>query len=133
MPDNPTPNTWEPSPETIRAIRTVLASERTMQLAARDIALLAMLRHHELSRKDSSPSLAEREVRTIATRYVKILREEPGLAEAGLAEAAAMRALINLAENACLTKSVSESDGRAEASYALTPIGKALADDRLRQ
>jgi hypothetical protein len=132
MPDNPTQKKWEPSLETILAIRMVLARDKTVQLAARDIALLAMLRHHQLSRNDSSSSLAEPEVRKITTRYVEILSEDPELAKAGLAEAAAMKALVNLVENACLAKSVSELEGRVVSSYSLTPIGKALADDRLR-
>jgi chromosome condensin MukBEF complex kleisin-like MukF subunit len=107
-----------------RTVRTILAERRSLQLLARDTALLVLLRHYLSNRNDPSPFLAASDVRSITSRLAIIEGSDRQNAEKSATDQ-----LDRLLRSGCLARADMRgfaADGIAE--YQITQLGEAIAD-----
>ena len=112
------------APDINRTVRTILAEKRSLQLLARDTALLVLLRHYLSNRNDPSLFLAASDVRSITARLAIIEGSDRQNAEKSATDQ-----LDRLLRSGCLARADMRgfaADGIAE--YQITQLGEAIAD-----
>lgn len=104
-------------------IQAVLNEGREFELRARDLALLVLIQHQIESRSDLAFSIAESEIRALASRVDDLDVRDPAGAERRLTES-----LGRLLRADCLARAdMSRLKLAADAEYQITTLGDSIA------